>query len=77
MDAALDALAALIEPVEARPSWCPPLSDPDDEMVPEAAIDGHADALVTYHARHFLVAVARFGMRLARPAGIFREVLEA
>jgi putative PIN family toxin of toxin-antitoxin system len=77
VDIALDALAALIEPVEAHLSWRPQLSDPDDEMVLEAAINGRADALVTYNATHFRVAVARFGLRLARPADIIREVIEA
>ena len=52
VDAALDALAALIEPVEAHLSWRPQLDDPDDEMVLEAAINGRADALVTYSATH-------------------------
>ena len=37
VDAALDAVAALIEPVEAHLSWRSQLDDPDDEMVLEAA----------------------------------------
>jgi putative PIN family toxin of toxin-antitoxin system len=40
VDVALDALAALIEPVEAHLLWRPQLPDPDDEMVLEAAING-------------------------------------
>jgi predicted nucleic acid-binding protein len=52
------------------------LSDPDDEMVLEAAINGRADALVTYNTAHFRVAAARFGVRLARPVDIIREVIE-
>ena len=47
VDTALDALAALIEPVEAHLSWRPQLPDPNNEMVLEAAINGRADALVT------------------------------
>jgi predicted nucleic acid-binding protein len=77
VDTALDALAALIEPVEAHLSWRPQLSDPDDEMVLEAAINGRVEALVTYHSAHFRVAVARFGVQLARPADINREVIES
>ena len=77
VDTALDALAALIEPVEAHLSWRPQLPDPDDEMVLEAAINGRADALVTYNATHFRVAAARFGLRLARPADIIHEVIES
>ena len=77
VDTALDALAALIEPVEAHLSWRPQLSDPDDEMVLEAAINGRADALVTYNMAHFRTAAARFGVRLARPADILHEVVES
>jgi putative PIN family toxin of toxin-antitoxin system len=76
VDIALDALAALIEPVETHLSWRPQLPDPDDEMVLEAAINSRADALVTYNTAHFRVAAARFGLRLARPADIIREVIE-
>ena len=75
VDTALDALGALIEPVETHLSWRPQLSDPDDEMVLEAAINGRADALVTYNTAHFQVAAARFGVRLARPVEIIREVI--
>lgn len=75
VDTALDALASLIEPVETHLIWRPQLPDPDDEMVLEAAINGHADALVTYNMAHFRVGAARFGVRLARPAEILREAI--
>lgn len=75
VDAALDALAGLIEPVETHLSWRPQLDDPDDEMILEAAINGRSDALVTYNAAHFRVAAARFGVRLARPVEILGEVI--
>ena len=76
VDAALDALAALIEPIEAHLSWRPQLDDPDDEMVLEAAINGRADALVTYNVTHFRAAAPRFGVRLVRPVDILLEVIE-
>jgi len=75
VDSVLDALAALIEPVETYLSWRPQLDDPDDEMVLEAAINGRTDALVTYNAAHFQGAARRFGVRLARPVEILREVI--
>jgi putative PIN family toxin of toxin-antitoxin system len=77
VDTALDALAALIEPVEAHLSWRPQLPDPGDEMVLEAAINGRADALVTYNMAHFRAAAVHFGVRLARPADILLEVIES
>ena len=75
VDTALDALAGLIEPGETHLSWRPQLNDPDDEMILEAAINGRADALVTYNAAHFRAATARFGVRLARPVEILGEVI--
>jgi putative PIN family toxin of toxin-antitoxin system len=75
VDTALDALASLIEPVETHLIWRPQLPDPDDEMVLEAAINGHTDALVTYNIAHFRVGATRFGVRLARPAEILREAI--
>ena len=77
IDAALDALAALIEPIEAHLSWRPQLADPDDEMVFEAAINGRADALVTYNAAHFRDAAARFELRLANPVEVLRQAFAA
>lgn len=56
-------------------SWRPQLNDPDDEMLLEAAINGRADALVTYNMAHFQMAATRFDVRLARPVEILREVI--
>jgi putative PIN family toxin of toxin-antitoxin system len=49
VDSALTALAAAIEPIDVRFVWRPQLSDPDDEMVLEPAVNGRADALVTHN----------------------------
>jgi hypothetical protein len=68
----LAAFASAAEPVTIRYPWRPQLPDPTDELLLEAAINGRADALVTYNVRHFAQAAARFGLRLARPI----EVLE-
>jgi predicted nucleic acid-binding protein len=76
VDMALDALAALIEPVATHLSWRPQLGDPDDEMVLEAAVNGRADALVTYNTAHFQAAAARLSVRLARPVEILRKAIE-
>jgi len=63
--------------ISAPANWRPQLPDPDDEMVLEAAVNRRADALVTHNASHFRVAAARLDVRLARPADIIREVIEA
>jgi putative PIN family toxin of toxin-antitoxin system len=51
VDEFLAELAALIEPVELHFRWRPQVKDPDDEMVLESAINGQADALVTYRKK--------------------------
>jgi hypothetical protein len=52
--------AALIEPVEVHFQWRPQSSDPNHEMVLEAAINGRADALVTYNVSDFAAAAQRY-----------------
>ncbi len=74
VDQVLDALAAWIEPVEVHLHWRPQLRDPGDELVLEAAVNGRADALVTFNIRDFVAAAPRFGIRLAKPVEILREI---
>ena len=45
----LDAFAGFCSPVEIHFSWRPQLNDAGDEMVLEAAVNGHADALITFN----------------------------
>lgn len=70
----LDALAALIEPVQTHYLWRPQLRDPGDEMVLEAAVNGQAEALVTFNSRDFGSAPSRFGIRLLLPSEALRSV---
>jgi predicted nucleic acid-binding protein len=74
VDQILAALASAAEPVTIHYSWRPQLPDPTDELVLEAALNGRADALVTYNLRHFAQAAARFGLRLARPVELLEEI---
>jgi putative PIN family toxin of toxin-antitoxin system len=60
VDAILNELAALLEPVLTHYQWRPQLRDPADEMVLEAAANARVDGLVTYNLRDFLPA-RRFG----------------
>jgi len=62
IDAILDALAAAGTPVTPVFSWRPQLTDPGDEMVLEAAVNGHAGLIVTFNQGHFRRAAARFGI---------------
>lgn len=74
VDAILDALAAAMEPIEIRLSWRPQLTDPNDEMVLEAAVNGRADALVTHNIADFAPAAPRFGLALLEPGEFLRRI---
>ena len=74
MNEVLAALASAAEPVTIHYTWRPQLRDAGDELVLEAAVNGRADALVTYNVRHFAEAAARFGLRLARPVEVLEEI---
>lgn len=74
IDELLSELAAMIVPVETHFQWRPQVRDPNDEMVLEAAINGHADALVTFNISHFATAGARFQIDVLRPAEVLRKV---
>lgn len=74
VDGFLAELAALIEPVEVHFQWRPQGRDPNDEMVLEAAINGGADALVTYNIRDFAGAAERFRISVLHPAELLKKV---
>ena len=64
----VDAVIAMLEPVESHYIWRPMLRDPGDEIVLEAAANGHADAIVTFNIRDFGTAPRQFGIDLLTPA---------
>jgi len=64
----VDAVLAMTEPVESHFQWRPQLRDPADEFVLEAAVNGRADAIVTFNRRDFIEAVNRFGLEIMTPA---------
>jgi putative PIN family toxin of toxin-antitoxin system len=70
----LAALASAAEGVEVHFQWRPQLADPADEMVLEAAINGRADALATHNVSDFAEAARQFGLRIATPAELLREL---
>ena len=74
IDRFLAALASSCEAVEVSFQWRPQLSDANDEMVLEAAVNGRADALVTHNVRDFAKGAARFGLRVLRPGELLKEL---
>lgn len=63
----LDAVIAMATPVDPHFLWRPQLRDANDEMVLEVAINGRADALVTFNVRDFGTAPSRFGVAALLP----------
>jgi predicted nucleic acid-binding protein len=63
----LDAVIAMGEPVPTHFLWRPQLHDPNDEMVLEAAVNGGADAVVTFNVRDYGTAASQFGVEVLLP----------
>jgi putative PIN family toxin of toxin-antitoxin system len=70
----IDAVLAMAEPVETHFMWRPQLRDPADELVLEAAVNGQADAIVTFNRRDFGKAPAAFGLEVLTPAEALKRV---
>jgi predicted nucleic acid-binding protein len=70
----LDTIFGVIVPGEVHFQWRPQLTDAGDEMVLEAAVNGRADAIVTFNGAHFTGAPGRFGIKLWKPAEALREI---
>ena len=63
----LSDLAASVDPVELHFLWRPQLADPKDEMVLETAVNGRADAIVTFNQKDFTPAAPKFGLEILTP----------
>lgn len=72
----LDALAAVV--VEVHPSylWRAQLRDPNDDMILEVAINGRADAIVTFNTRDFGVVPGRFGIKVLLPGEALKGLVQ-
>ena len=57
----VDDLAALAHPVRLAFRWRPRLSEPNDDMVLETAVNGNAHAIVTFNRRDFEGVSRDFG----------------
>jgi predicted nucleic acid-binding protein len=70
----LAAFAGAAEPVEVHFMWRPQLSDPADELILEAAVNGRAQAIVTHNVRDFHPVLRMFGVPVKTPAQILKEL---
>ena len=74
VDAILDGLAGVMEPVVLHYLWRPLLRDGDDDMVLETAINGRATALVTFNLRDYGRWPESFGIEILRPTDCLRRL---
>ena len=72
----LDALALVVMEIHPAYLWRAQLRDPDDDMVLEAAINGRADAIVTFNLRDFGAVPSRFGIRVLLPGEALKGLLQ-
>ena len=70
----LDAVAAVVEPVRLAFLWRPAVRDPDDDMVLEAAVNGRADAIVTFNVRDFREVAGHFGVKVLAPGEAWKAL---
>jgi predicted nucleic acid-binding protein len=70
----LDDLAAVARPVRLAFRWRPKLSDPDDDMVLETAINGSASAIVTFNQRDFVAGIKGFSCGVILPATALQQI---
>jgi predicted nucleic acid-binding protein len=65
-------VSALLEPVQVTFRWRLIGPDRGDDHVIEAALNGSADAIVTFNGRDFTEAARRFNLAIRTPSAILR-----
>lgn len=74
VDVLLDAFAGIAEPVRLAFLWRPSLRDPNDDMVLETAVNGGAEAIVTFNRRDFEAPSKSFGVDTLAPGEALRRL---
>jgi putative PIN family toxin of toxin-antitoxin system len=70
----IDDLAAVGHPVRLAFRWRPRLSDPNDDMVLETAVNGNAHAIVTFNRRDFEGVSRDFGGAVILPGAALQQM---
>jgi putative PIN family toxin of toxin-antitoxin system len=70
----LDDLTAVARPVRLAFRWRPRLSDADDDMVLETAMNGNADAIVTFNQRDFVAGMEAADFVAISPAMALQQI---
>lgn len=76
VEAFLDNWAALTEGVTPHVAYRPPIRDPNDEMFVEVALNGGADALVTFNVSDYrpVDPGVELGVDICRPGDFLRRM---
>lgn len=74
IDEFINDLVLKITPVKTFYLWRPMLKDPDDEFVLEVAVNGQADAIVTFNSKDFREGAKRFDLEIVKPAEMLRRI---
>jgi putative PIN family toxin of toxin-antitoxin system len=74
IDEFLGDFARKLIPVEVHFRWRPSLSDPADDFVLEAALNGNAECLVTHNVRDFEKSAVRFGLTILTPGQLLKQM---
>jgi putative PIN family toxin of toxin-antitoxin system len=72
IDTILNLLAAKGEKIFEHYLWRPQLKDPNDEMVLELAINGGAEAIVTFNQKDFVEVAKKFNVKIMAPADFYK-----
>ena len=70
----LDDVVSIARPVRLSYRWRPQLPDAKDDMVLETAVNGNADAVVTFNQADFLALNERFDCRVILPQAALSEL---
>lgn len=68
------AVIALAEPVTIHYLWLPQLRNPNDEMVLEVAVNGQADAIVTFNRKDYGCVAESFNLEVLLPAQVIKRI---
>lgn len=74
IDVLLAMLAARSHAVRIPFLWRPQLKDHQDEMVLEAAVNGQADAIITFNQKDFLQVTQQFGIVILSPSAFYAQI---
>lgn len=74
IDTILNQIAATARRTIVHYLWRPCLSDANDDLVLEAAVNGGADAIATFNIRDFRPAISRFTVQILLPAELWTMV---